>query len=60
MSLCVFATKHDDKRVASTEDVPEVLVPYSQALPTGITMNLSGQFVIDPKTKQLISAIAVK
>jgi hypothetical protein len=60
MSLSVFATKHDDKRVASTEDVPEVLVPYSHALPAGITMNLSGQFVIDPKTKQPISAIAVK
>jgi hypothetical protein len=60
MSLCVFAARRDDKRVASSKEAAEFSGPYSQALPTGITIDLSGQFAINLKTKQLTSAIAVK
>lgn len=43
-----------NKAVIHTEEAPEAIGTYSQAIKTGETLYLSGQIPLDPKTMTLI------
>ena len=42
------------KKIIYTQDAPNPVGPYSQAILAGNTLYLSGQIPIDPKTSELI------
>lgn len=44
-----------NKAVIHTEDAPEAIGTYSQAVKMGSTLYLSGQIPLDPKTMVLVS-----
>lgn len=43
------------KRQIETQDAPQAIGPYSQAIHAGNTVYFSGQIPLDPKTMQLVS-----
>jgi 2-iminobutanoate/2-iminopropanoate deaminase len=43
-----------DKQVIETQNAPEAVGPYSQAIKTGNFIFLSGQIGIDPQAKKLV------
>jgi 2-iminobutanoate/2-iminopropanoate deaminase len=43
------------KRIIFTNDAPEPIGPYSQAVETGNLLYISGQIPIDPKTNTIIT-----
>lgn len=43
------------RRVIETEQAPEAIGPYSQAIQTGNTLYLAGQIGIDPESGELVS-----
>ncbi|NNM81012.1 MAG: RidA family protein [Burkholderiales bacterium] len=45
------------KKVISTQDAPQAIGTYSQAIRTGNTVYLSGQIALDPETMQLEEGI---
>ena len=49
-----------DKEVISTENAPEAIGPYSQAIRVGDTLWLAGQIAIDPETNQLIEDTSIE
>jgi 2-iminobutanoate/2-iminopropanoate deaminase len=49
-----------DKEVISTEDAPEAIGPYSQAIRVGDTLWLAGQIAIDPATNALIEDTGIE
>jgi 2-iminobutanoate/2-iminopropanoate deaminase len=49
-----------DKEVISTEDAPEAIGPYSQAIRVGDTLWLAGQIAIDPETNALIEDTGIE
>jgi 2-iminobutanoate/2-iminopropanoate deaminase len=49
-----------DKEVISTEDAPEAIGPYSQAIRVGDTLWLAGQIAIDPATNALIEDTSIE
>jgi len=48
------------KQVISSQNAPEAIGPYSQAIKSGKTVYLSGQIAIDPKTKQLMADATIE
>ena len=44
------------KKVIKTENAPEPIGPYNQAIMAGDTLYVSGQIAIDPKTGNLVDA----
>jgi len=43
------------QRVIHTDEAPQAIGPYSQAVRAGDTVYLSGQIPLDPKTMQLVT-----
>ena len=43
------------KEIISTENAPQAIGPYSQAVKAGNLMFISGQIPLDPKTGDLVS-----
>jgi len=43
------------RQIIHTENAPQAIGPYSQAVRAGDTVYLSGQIPLDPKTMQLVS-----
>lgn len=43
------------RRIIETEQAPEAIGPYSQAIQTGNTLYLAGQIGIDPESGELVS-----
>jgi reactive intermediate/imine deaminase len=43
------------RKVIHTEEAPQAIGTYSQAIRTGDTVYLSGQIPLDPATKELVS-----
>jgi 2-iminobutanoate/2-iminopropanoate deaminase len=48
------------KQVISTQNAPEAIGPYSQAIRAGNMVFLAGQIAIDPKTKQLMKDASIE
>ena len=48
------------KKVISTQNAPEAIGPYSQAIRVGNTVYLAGQIAIDPKTKQVMASASIE
>jgi 2-iminobutanoate/2-iminopropanoate deaminase len=48
------------KQVISTQNAPEAIGPYSQAIRAGNFVFLAGQIAIDPKTKQLMKDASIE
>ncbi len=44
------------KQTITTENAPQAIGPYSQAIKTGNTLYISGQIAIDPKTQKFLDA----
>ncbi|MFQ5637535.1 MAG: RidA family protein [bacterium] len=45
-----------EREVIATEDAPEAIGPYSQAIRVGNTLYLAGQIAIDPATGKMLDA----
>jgi reactive intermediate/imine deaminase len=43
------------RQIIQTDNAPQAIGPYSQAVRAGDTVYLSGQIPLDPKTQQLVS-----
>jgi 2-iminobutanoate/2-iminopropanoate deaminase len=43
------------KKIITTEDAPQAIGPYSQAVRSGDFLFVSGQIAIDPQTAEIIS-----
>ena len=48
------------KKIINTENAPEPIGPYNQAVLSGNTLYISGQIPIDPKTGELIEGDIAK
>jgi 2-iminobutanoate/2-iminopropanoate deaminase len=53
LMLPLVATAQD--RVVATQNAPEAIGPYSQAIRVGNTLYLAGQIALDPRTNQMIA-----
>ncbi len=53
LMLPLAATAQD--RVVATQNAPEAIGPYSQAIRVGNTLYLAGQIALDPRTNQMIA-----
>lgn len=53
LALCLFSLAHSGITRIATEDAPQALGPYSQAVHAGSYVFVSGQIGVDPKTGKL-------
>jgi len=56
-SILIFSQEPTEmqKEIISTENAPQAIGPYSQAVKAGNLMFISGQIPLDPKTGDLVS-----
>ena len=56
-SILIFSQEPTEmqKEIISTENAPQAIGPYSQAIKAGNLMFISGQIPLDPKTGDLVS-----
>ena len=57
LSTLIFSKEPNQmtKEIISTENAPQAIGPYSQAVKAGNLMFVSGQIPLDPKTGDLVS-----
>ena len=61
-SILIFSQEPTEmqKEIISTENAPQAIGPYSQAVKAGNLMFISGQIPLDPKTGDLVSESIVE